>query len=116
MTSRTCASSWPLGFSAGAPEGTQSEPGEGRGEAGGDGEASGADLAGMILAVFLDRTGGEAERHHQENQSGDFEPKLVRDACEGSRGGAHRAKGRAGPAIAAGFLLGDAGEGSEFLP
>lgn len=55
----------------------------------------------MILSVLLDRGSGEAERHHQEQQSRYFQPQHVSGSPEGASGRSDRIQQRAHSATAA---------------
>src|SRR6478752_4470291 len=60
-----------------SPERTHSEPGKGHGKTNSDGHAAGSDLSGLIFAKFFDTGAGEAERHHEEDDSDHLQPQLV---------------------------------------
>ena len=45
-------------------------------------EGESPDLSGVILAEFFDTGAGEAERHHQKDDSDYLQPQLVKHICK----------------------------------
>src|SRR6478609_2171284 len=76
---RATGSLGPLLLFSDPPERTHSEPGKGHGKTNSDGHAASSDLSGLIFAEFFDAGAGEAERHHEEDNSHDLQPQLMQN-------------------------------------
>ena len=69
----------PLTLPVHSPKRTHSEPCKGHGKTNSDGHAASSDLSGLIFAEFFDAGAGEAERHHEEDDSYHLQPQLVQN-------------------------------------